>query len=123
MLGRIEGLSFGLNGLYPELAESIEEQTVRCEDALIEWRVRGARRERAFERVERGQERKQCVTPALVTRLVVLPRHPASNVLEVGEQSNIPVLLFTEAAAELFHVVGRQTVAAAALALHGSALP
>ena len=55
VLVRIEGLSFGLDWLYPELAESIEEQAVRCGDALVKWRVRGARRERAFERVERGK--------------------------------------------------------------------
>ncbi|HEY0874928.1 MAG TPA: hypothetical protein VGD94_15755 [Vicinamibacterales bacterium] len=40
------------------------------------------------ERVERGQEREQRVTTALVTRPVVLPRHPAPNVLEAGEQSS-----------------------------------
>ena len=91
-------------------------------DAVVEWRVRGARCKRAFERVERGQERKQGVTPALVTRPFMLPRHSAPKVLEVRQQSKTPVLLFAEAAPELVHVVAGGTVAVT-LGLHGSSLP
>jgi hypothetical protein len=52
----------------------------------------------------------------------VLPRHPAPKVLEIREQSNIPVLLLTEAASELFNVVAGEPMAAT-LGLHGFALP
>jgi hypothetical protein len=122
VLVRIEGLSFGLDWLYPEFAESIEEQAVRGGDALVEWRVRGARRERAFERVEWGQDRQQRVTTALVTRPFVLPRRPAPKVLEVREQPDVPVLLFIDGAPALFDLVADETIAAT-LGLHGSALP
>jgi hypothetical protein len=104
VLVRIEGLSFGLDGLYPEFAESIDEQAVRCDDALVKWGVRGARRERAFERVERGQEGKQGVTPAFVMRPSALAPYPPPEVLEVREQSNVRVLLFTERTPEFFGV-------------------
>ena len=119
---RIEAPSFGLDRLDTQFAQSSQEQPMRCGDSFIERHVLGARCQCAFECVERRQEAKQGVTPALLTRPLLLPRDAAPKVLEIRKQTEVLLLLLLKGAAKVFDLIAREPIATI-LRVPDSALP
>ena len=118
---RIEAPSFGLDRLGTQFAQRCQEQPMCCGDSFIERHVFGARCQCAFECVERRQKAKQGVTPALLTRPLLLPCDAASEVLEIRKQAEVLLLLRLKGAAKVFDLVVRKPVATI-LRVHDSAL-
>jgi hypothetical protein len=102
---RIERLADALDGLGPSLAQGGEEEPMRGGHTLVEVRVDGSGGEGPLESVDHGQEREQRRPPTLAAGNLLLACHPATEVVEVGEQPKIALALLLERATKRLDLI------------------
>jgi hypothetical protein len=102
---RVERPADAFDRVSAGLAEGLDEKPVRGHDAFIEIWIGRPGGERALEGVQDGQEGQQRRALPVAASGLLLARRATADVVEVGAQPEMPLLLFVEGMAQALDLV------------------